>query len=259
MGVTKKKEKLPPSVEAATPPVLSSGELYPVEQSRNASGIDVESLPRLDLPSQVAGRLGKYQVVINRSVLNDIRDHALSNCEVEVCGVIVGSVYGDASGPWGYVTANIRGNFASARNAQVTFTSETWTDIHRQMEERFPKQRILGWYHSHPGFGIFLSEMDVFIQEHFFAASWQIAFVDDPKGGDRGVFVWRDGKPLREEFLIEEDLGAGAVDEPQTVVEPNAGAQIAVEPHGLPPAWAVITAAAIVVAALAGFAFWWLR
>jgi hypothetical protein len=88
----------------------------------------------------------------------------------------------------------------------VTFTSETWTHIHDQMDGRFPNMRIVGWYHTHPGFGIFLSDMDVFIQENFFGEPWQIAFVDDPKGGDRGSFVWRGGAPVREPYLVKEDV-----------------------------------------------------
>ena len=145
------------------------------------------------MPPRVLGRKPGFQVVMRRSVIRDIRAHAKSSPDIEICGVLVGEIYRDADGPWCSVTANIRGNHASGRNAQVTFNAETWTDIHQQMEKRFPKQRILGWYHSHPGFGIFLSEMDVFIQHHFFSAPWQIAYVDDPKGGDRGVFVWRKG------------------------------------------------------------------
>jgi hypothetical protein len=47
--------------------------------------------------------------------------------------------------------------------------------------------------------------MDLFIHENFFALPWQVAFVYDPLGGDQGMFIWRNGKPVREPFLIEED------------------------------------------------------
>lgn len=152
------------------------------------------------------GREHKFQVVFRRSALNDIRAHGCSTPDVEVCGVILGTVYRDRQGAWCYVEANIRGNHAPGRNAQVTFTSETWTHIHEYREKRYPSLRIVGWYHTHPGFGIFLSEMDVFIQQNFFAEPWQLAFVDDPKGGDRGLFVWRKGSPVREPYLVKEDV-----------------------------------------------------
>ena len=180
--------------------VTVSVESPPAGPQRDADRIEMANLPRWPMPPRVVGRRETYQVLMRRSVLNDIRAHAQSQPDVEVCGVLVGTLFRDAIGPWGFVAANLRGNYAAGRNAQVTFTSETWTDIHHQMEERFPRQRILGWYHSHPGFGIFLSDMDLFIHEHFFSGPCQIAFVDDPKGGDRGLFVWRRGRAVREEY-----------------------------------------------------------
>jgi len=47
----------------------------------------------------------------------------------------------------------------------------------------YPKLRIVGWYHSHPGFGVEFSEMDVFIQKNFFPSPTQIALVTDPLNG----------------------------------------------------------------------------
>ena len=186
--------------------VESSGEPHgdpKRDAERAASGPwQLATFPRAVLK----GRQRKFQVVFRRSALNDIRAHGCLTPDIEVCGVILGTVYRDLQGAWCYVEANIRGNHAAGRNAQVTFTSETWTHIHEYREKRYPGLRIVGWYHTHPGFGIFLSEMDLFIQQSFFAEPWQLAFVDDPKGGDRGVFVWRKGSPVREPYLVKEDV-----------------------------------------------------
>ncbi|MFX0001055.1 MAG: Mov34/MPN/PAD-1 family protein [Candidatus Hodarchaeota archaeon] len=40
--------------------------------------------------------------------------------------------------------------------------------------------RVVGWWHSHPGFGCFLSPTDVKTQEFFFPESYQVALVVDP-------------------------------------------------------------------------------
>jgi hypothetical protein len=77
----------------------------------------------------------------------------------------------------------------------VTFTHESWAQINSEMDSRFVDARIIGWYHSHPDFGIFLSERDCFIQEHFFSGAGQIAYVVDPVRDLEGVFEWRGGKP----------------------------------------------------------------
>ena len=51
--------------------------------------------------------------------------------------------------------------------AQVTFKAETWQKIQASWIAIIPTARIVGWYHTHPGFGIFLSGMDLFIQDNF--------------------------------------------------------------------------------------------
>ncbi len=85
----------------------------------------------------------------------------------------------------------------------MTFTHETWAHISNVKDAEFAEQRIVGWYHSHPGFGVFLSPQDVFIHRGFFDLPWQIALVVDPRSAEEGFFVWRDGEPrLVEQYWI---------------------------------------------------------
>jgi hypothetical protein len=93
------------------------------------------------------------------------------------------------------VVASIRGEGAETRFAEVTFTHQTWAKINAEMDTKFTSSAIVGWYHTHPDFGIFLSDRDRFIHEHFFSGPGQIAHVIDPIRGLEGVFVWRDAKP----------------------------------------------------------------
>ena len=162
-----------------------------------------------------------FTALLKRSVLNEIHRHGRSTLEVEVCGVLVGNLYRDEAGPWVYVEACIRGNAAEGKSAQVTFTADTWTAIQNEMDAKHPDQRIVGWYHTHPGFGVFLSGMDLFIQEHFFNLPWQVALVHDPRRMQDGMFLWRDGKTEREPMLVEEDEPA---DDPPTGIGAAGGA-----------------------------------
>jgi proteasome lid subunit RPN8/RPN11 len=157
------------------------------------------------LPGVQGTRLGQYQAVVRRMVLDEIHGHGKSITAAEVCGVLVGNVYRDEHGPYLYIGSAIRGDRASGLATQVTFTAETWSAIQVVMDRDHPDERIVGWYHTHPGFGIFLSGMDLFIQDHFFNLPWQVAFVYDPIGGDEGMFFWREGKADRQAFLIEEE------------------------------------------------------
>ena len=175
---------------------------------RDASQIVVADWTRRDPPASAGAREPRYQVVIRQSVLNKIHAHGHSVDGIEVCGVLVGNVHRDAFGPWLYVEQAIQGNGATERAAQVTFTAETWAHIQTVMDRDYPDRRILGWYHTHPGFGIFLSDMDVFIQDNFFGEPWQVALVYDPKAKEEGVFLWKAGKPQPDKFLVEADVPA---------------------------------------------------
>ena len=83
---------------------------------------------------------------------------------------------------------------AAERTAQITFTQDSWARILGELDERYPDQQIVGWYHTHPGYGLFLSEQDRFIHRHFFSNTAQIALVIDPLAHEEGVFGWVDGE-----------------------------------------------------------------
>jgi hypothetical protein len=49
---------------------------------------------------------------------------------------------------------------------------------------------MVGWYHTHPDWGVFLSGLDMFICDNFFNKPLDVAYVIDPCRGDRGMFQW---------------------------------------------------------------------
>jgi len=150
-------------------------------------------------------------------VLERIRRHARSSMEAEICGVLLGSSHGGEV----VVDACIAGEHAAQGGSHVTFTQETWEHIYQMKDRDFPDRKIVGWYHSHPGFGVFLSEYDRFIHEHFFAAVHQIAWVFDPHSDEEGCFAWH-AKTLRRvaQFRVV-DRRAGEPEPPRTEPDPN--------------------------------------
>ena len=120
--------------------------------------------------------------------------------------MLVGNVYKDDQGPFLEVTAAIVGEHTRNEGTQVTFTHETWDQVNKVKDKEHPKARIVGWYHTHPRFGIFLSEMDRFIQKNFFSEPWQTAFVLDPVQQTEGFFIWSRGEPkLIDEYWVEQE------------------------------------------------------
>jgi proteasome lid subunit RPN8/RPN11 len=143
---------------------------------------------------------------MSRRIKSAIYEHVYANATHEVGGVLVGRL-GDGELP--IVTGSIAALEARGERASVTFTHEAWASVHDQLERNFAGQQIVGWYHSHPGFGIFLSRHDLFIHENFFSDPRQIAYVVDPHAGTEGVFGWRGGQVAVLEECPSGRLGTG--------------------------------------------------
>ena len=124
---------------------------------------------------------------VDRSVVMEVARHVGGDTSVERGGVLVGSVETDGTVT---IDGSIRAESAVSHASSLTFTHETWDEINLALERDHPDKRIVGWYHSHPGFSVFLSEYDTFIQRNFFSAPWQVAYVVDPLMGDDGFFGW---------------------------------------------------------------------
>jgi proteasome lid subunit RPN8/RPN11 len=124
--------------------------------------------------------------VIDSEVIRQIRQHARSHMKTEVCGVLIGDIREGAI----CVDHCIAGINAAQAGSHVTFTQDTWEHVYKIKDKEFPDARIVGWYHSHPGFGVFLSEHDTFIHRNFFSSHDQIAWVYDPHSDEEGCFGW---------------------------------------------------------------------
>jgi proteasome lid subunit RPN8/RPN11 len=184
---------------------------------------------------------GQPRVTIEGEVLRQIRQHARSNSKTEVCGVLIGEENGNGL----KIMARIAGLNAAQAGTYVTFTQDTWEHIYRIKDKEYPDARIVGWYHSHPGFGVFLSDHDTFIHKNFFSAPLQVAWVYDPHSDEEGCFGWSGERLERlEEIRVKDDKGgeeAGETGKPEPVggIEDDENIVQAKEdgPEVGPPAW----------------------
>ena len=117
-------------------------------------------------------------------VMKGIEEHAYSNLTAEVGGMLMGTVSNGTTTIVGAIPALS----ASAEQVTLTFTHEVWEEILQLAAKEFPNESIVGWYHTHPTFGVFLSDYDLFIQENFFNADGHLALVVDPVQGAYGWF-----------------------------------------------------------------------
>jgi len=169
------------------------------------------------------------RVAISRSAYASLVGHARESLDVEVCGVLVGEMCEDDRGVFLSIEGFLPGTKAREGGTHVTFTQETWTEIHGAKEKRYPKLQIVGWYHTHPGFGVEFSEMDLFVQKNFFSAAGQIAYVIDPLGGDESILAnttdgivpvrrfWVDGRERRCSSATDRPEGGAVAHIPKDV------------------------------------------
>lgn len=132
----------------------------------------------------------KKNIYISQSVYKEIHKFTKNKTENESGGMLVGNVI-EALGK----TNIIISGFVEAKHCEATpttlkFTHETWDYVHSEIEEKFEGGKIVGWIHTHPDFGIFLSEYDTFIQENFFREEYQVAYVVDPIQHIEGFYFW---------------------------------------------------------------------
>ena len=71
----------------------------------------------------------------------------------------------------------------------LTFTQESLVDIHDQIDANYKGQKIVGWYHTHPNMGVFLSHYDTWLHNNFFPEPWQVALVVEPISAIGGFFI----------------------------------------------------------------------
>ena len=116
------------------------------------------------------------------------------------------------------------GSGASTEGTPVhlRFTADTWVQLWSR-EDGPPGERLVGWYHSHPGMGVFMSGTDRLTQRHHFALPWQIALVVDPIRRVWGVFYGCEAKRVDLWMKREVDGAelAGLVSQPATAAPPE--------------------------------------
>lgn len=129
-------------------------------------------------------------IFIHQHVLDAIVDYSESEPQREIGGFLIGGLHEDRR-----IYTEIRHFLPAVETesnvASLTFTHESWAAVHREISEKFPDDRIVGWHHTHPGMGIFLSGYDDFIHRHYFSQPWEVALVVDPQRQEMGFFQWR--------------------------------------------------------------------
>ena len=141
-------------------------------------------------PYDQLGLQPAVSVFVTRPAYIRITVHACRS-DVEVGGVLVGQwCMDDSTGEQFIVVRHVLpARHTRQGSVYLTFTQDTLIDMHEQIEHRFEGQRIVGWFHTHPRMGVFLSHYDTFMHGNFFPEPWQVALVVEPFSSVAGFFI----------------------------------------------------------------------
>jgi len=88
---------------------------------------------------------------------------------------------------------------------QLQFSAQSMARDLGNIQEKFPDLMLVGWFHTHPGHGLFLSRPDLRIHDSFFKESYQFAMEIDSMSPrlDTGFFTrMKNGKVNNRKNLI---------------------------------------------------------
>jgi proteasome lid subunit RPN8/RPN11 len=131
-----------------------------------------------------------FTIKCDETQMKKIEAHCFSETQVEVGGFLVGKIEENVT----TVTNVFPAEHSVGASTQLTFTHESWNALYESLNSEPEGTALIGWYHSHPNFGIFLSDHDKFIQQNFFKQDGQITIVVDPIKGRKGWFYSKSGK-----------------------------------------------------------------
>ncbi len=123
-----------------------------------------------------------FPVYITKSALSGIQHHFKEAAERhrEAMGLLLGCACIDENGlPFTMVDA-----YATAQNdasaTHVRFAPAAFSELSKLLASRQRDELVVGWAHSHPSYGCFLSPTDLKTQQDYFGESFHTALVIDP-------------------------------------------------------------------------------
>lgn len=137
-------------------------------------------------------------VYIEKKAYLNIINHLKSDLEREQGGILFGNAYRDPQkGIYVKIVSAIAAPNTLATKAHLEFTAQTWQGIMEYAKEIYLSENIVGWYHSHPNIGVFMSNTDLKTQEAFFYHPWSLSIVYDPVRHEIGYFLGKKAQPIR--------------------------------------------------------------
>ena len=160
------------------------------------SGLPERQPPNLAKMGWLHGRSPNNEqiIIMRQDALRQVVDHSHSNLHVELGGALLGQAYRYQNQIYVDVVAALPAVSGSHGPVHFTFNADSWTQLQRDRSEQYPKLDIIGWFHTHPGLGVFYSGDDVVVHSAAFTLPWHVGLVVDPVGNEASFFGWHKGE-----------------------------------------------------------------
>jgi 26S proteasome regulatory subunit N11 len=166
--------------------------------------------PHMWLPEKEAELLklrlaenGPLPAYINKHAEAKMRNHALSmrKSKIEVMGLLLGEVRHWKDRDY-VIVRDVATTDLDATSVSVKFDSMGFEKLFEKLDNAGFDYVVVGWYHSHPGYGCFLSETDLKTHSGIFVSPHQIAMVIDPLRFEISVFKIKADKTVKVDFAV---------------------------------------------------------
>lgn len=136
---------------------------------------------------------GQPWVIIHQATLKQIDVHGNSELGSELGGALLGKAYRHQNTVFVEVMAALPAMNQDHGPIHFKFTADSWAQLQRDRQQHYPDLEIVGWFHTHPGLGVFYSGDDVVVHSAAFTLPWHVGLVVDPIQNEASFFGWVNG------------------------------------------------------------------
>jgi proteasome lid subunit RPN8/RPN11 len=123
--------------------------------------------------------------LVQPGVLEVVTDHVNSAWARKVGGILLGRPIDDVT----RVDAALPARQTDEYAGEIAFPPPVWEEAYAKLDEH-PGSTIVGWYHSHPGSGVAMSDYDRRLHKVLFGEPFSVALVLDPVAERMAWFGW---------------------------------------------------------------------
>lgn len=158
----------------------------------------------VDKPNAGLPYKAPVEIIIDARAWTLVNQYAREDLHKESGGVLLGNIYEHEGNIAVRISMVVPARQAIRNVTSITFTYEAWRQMEEERRQRAPTEKLVGWYHTHPGFGSTFSGFDYFLHESFFTQPWHIALLIDPVHNTHRWYRWEGGKLVTcSEYLLQ--------------------------------------------------------